>query len=136
MASAIGLGVRYARFTPPFRRLLAVAAMFALTSGVVQSLLATLTAESLDAGAFAYGALLGAMGAGALLGAFTCGAAAERLAERHVGVAVATFGLAGIAVGLSPGSGWRGSPSSSPGSPGCGPWRLSTPPSSCSSRRG
>jgi MFS family permease len=103
VASAIGLGVRYARFTPPFRRLLAVAAMFALTSGVVQSLLATLTAESLDAGAFAYGALLGAMGAGALLGAFTRGAAAERLAERHVGVAVATFGLAGIAVGLSPG---------------------------------
>jgi hypothetical protein len=76
--------------------------MFALTSGVVQSLLATLTEESLDAGAFAYGALLGAMGAGALLGAFTRGAAAERLAERHVGVAVATFGLAAIAVGLAP----------------------------------
>ena len=65
VASAIGLGVRFARFTPPFRRLLAVAALFALTSGVVQSLLATLTEESLDAGAFAYGALLGAMGAGA-----------------------------------------------------------------------
>ncbi|MGA9597476.1 MAG: MFS transporter, partial [Acidimicrobiia bacterium] len=38
MVNAIALGVRFARFTPAFRRLLALAAMYAMTSAVVQSM--------------------------------------------------------------------------------------------------
>ena len=45
MANAIALGVRYARFTKPFRRLLLLAALFAMTSAVVQSVLPSRTEE-------------------------------------------------------------------------------------------
>ena len=48
LGHSIALGVRFARFTPAFRRLLLVAAVFALTSAVVQSLLPNLTDESLN----------------------------------------------------------------------------------------
>ena len=106
------------------------AAMFALTSGVVQSLLATLTAESLDAGAFAYGV---ARGDGARL----CWAPSPAVPPPS--------GWQSVMSGWrSPPSDWPASPASPgvwlagvalfiAGSPGCGPWRLSTPPSSCSS---
>ena len=80
-----------------------------LTSGVVQSLLATLTAESLDAGAFAYGALLGAMGAG------LCWAPSLRCRRRAAGRASCRGGGRHLRIGRHrrgplPGSGWRGRP--------------------------
>lgn len=101
MRNAIALGIRFARFTPPFRRLLAVAAGFAITSAVVQSLLPNVTAEALGAGASTYGVLLGAMGVGALAAAFTRQLVQQRSGPRMVPLAIIGFGAAGTLVGLS-----------------------------------
>ncbi len=101
MVNAIALGVRFARFTPTFRRLLALAALFALTSAVVQAVLPNRTDE-LGGGPGSYGVLLGAMGLGALVGGLTRGPVAERLGERSVPATIVLFGLAGVALGLAP----------------------------------
>jgi len=100
MVNAIALGVRFARFTPSFRRVLALAAMFAITSAVVQAVLPSLT-EELGGGAGAYGVLLGAMGLGALIGGFSRHPVTARLGVRSLPVTVGVFGLAGIGLGLS-----------------------------------
>lgn len=100
MVNAIALGVRFARFTPAFRRVLALAAMFAMTSAVVQSILPNRT-EELDGGAGAYGLLLGAMGLGALAGGFSRQAIANRLGKSSLPITVGVFGLAGTALGLA-----------------------------------
>jgi MFS family permease len=100
MVNAIALGIRYARFTPAFRKVLDLAALFALTSSVVQSILPNRT-EELGGGAAAYGLLLGAMGLGALGGGFTRHAVAERLGRANLPVAVGVFGLAGAALGIA-----------------------------------
>ncbi|MCP3974266.1 MAG: MFS transporter [bacterium] len=101
VGGAIAVGLRYARYTPPFRKLLGIAAGFAITSAVVQSLLPNITVDTLRAGATTYGYLLGAMGAGALVGAFSRRLGLERLGARMVPVSVAVFGVAGLTVGLS-----------------------------------
>lgn len=100
MVNAIALGVRFARFTPAFRKVLALAAMFAMTSAVVQSILPNRT-EELDGGAGAYGLLLGAMGLGALAGGFSRQAIANRLGKSSLPITVGVFGLAGTALGLA-----------------------------------
>jgi len=99
MRSAMALGVRFARFTPSFRRVMAVAAMFALTSAVIQSVLPVRT-EELGGGAGAFGVLLGAMGAGALVGAFTRGPVTGRLGIWSLPATVTLVGLAGVMLGL------------------------------------
>ena len=99
--TAISLGVRYARYTPVFRRLLLLVALFAITSAVVQSVLPGRT-ESLGGGAGALGFLLAAMGAGALVGAFVRAHIVSRLRRRSPMVTITGFGLAGIGVGLAP----------------------------------
>ncbi len=99
MVNAIALGVRFARFTPQFRRVLALGAMFAMTSAVVQSMLPNRT-EELGGDAGAFGLLLGAMGLGALVGGFTRGAITSRLGGATLPVAVGLFGIAGTALGL------------------------------------
>jgi MFS family permease len=101
MGTAIAVGLRYARFTPAYRWLLAVAASFAITSAVVQAVLPTLTAEQFGGGADRYGLLLGAMGVGALIGAFTRPGVATRLRGLMVPGGIAVFGVAGVALGLS-----------------------------------
>ncbi len=101
IGNAIAVGLRYARHTPPFRRLLAVAAGFAVTSAVVQSLLPNVTADTLGGEASLFGYLLGAMGAGALVGAFTRRALLARLGRHMVPSSIGVFGLAGIGAGLS-----------------------------------
>ncbi len=104
MISAIGNGIRFARYTPAFRRLLGLAALFALTSAVVQAVLPNRT-EELGGGAAAFGFLLGAMGVGALVGAFSRGPVTSRLGRRSIPVTVAGFGAAGVLLG-SAGSLW------------------------------
>ncbi len=99
MRNAMALGVRFARFTPAFRKVMAVAAMFALTSAVIQSVLPVRTTE-LGGGAGAFGVLLGAMGMGALVGAFTRGPVTGRLGKWSLPVTVTTVGAAGVALGL------------------------------------
>jgi MFS family permease len=103
--TAISLGVRFARYTPVFRRLLLLVALFAITSAVVQSVLPGRT-ESLNGGAGALGLLLAAMGAGALVGAFVRERFMTRLGRRAPMITVTLFGLAGIGVGLAPNLAW------------------------------
>ncbi len=99
--NAIALGIRFARYTKPFRRLLLLAALFAITSAVIQSVLPTRT-EELGGGEFAYGVLLGAMGLGALIGAFTRKPVVDRLGERSIPTTITAFGIFGILQGLAP----------------------------------
>ena len=101
IGSAIALGIRFARFTAPFRWLLAIAAAFALTSSVVQTMLPNVSRDVLDGGAGLYGILLGAMGAGALVGAATRRRASDRLGRTTVPISIALFGVMGVVVGLS-----------------------------------
>jgi MFS family permease len=102
MTSAISQSIRYARFTPSFRRLLALVSLFAVTSSVVQSVLPNRTTE-LGGNETTYGVLLGAMGAGALVAALIRRAVADRLGARSVPATITIFGLSGMAVGLAPG---------------------------------
>lgn len=105
VANAIALGVRYARFTQAFRRLLLLAALFAMTSAVIQAVLPTRT-EDLGGSAAAYGLMLGAMGLGALLAAFLREQIVRRLGAYSLPFTIGLFGLAGIAVGAAPSIGW------------------------------
>lgn len=102
MGSAISLGIRFARFTPTFSRLLALTALFAVTSASVQSLLPNHT-KHLDGTAATFGILLGAMGAGALIGAFSRPRLLALLKGRHsIPYTVTLFGAAGILLGVAP----------------------------------
>ncbi|CAN5847337.1 MFS transporter [soil metagenome] len=101
ITSAIALGIRFARFTPAFRRLLGLLALFALTSAVVQSALPSRTDE-LGGSAAIYGLLLGAMGAGALVAAFTRSRIMDMLGSRSLGSTIIVFGLAGVLLGVAP----------------------------------
>jgi MFS family permease len=105
VANAIANGVRFARFTRPFRMLLLLAALFALTSAVVQTVLPNRT-EELGGSADAFGLLLGAMGLGALVGAFTRHQVVETLGVRSIPITITVFGAAGVAAGLSPSIWW------------------------------
>ena len=104
-ATAISLGVRYARFTPIFRRLLLLVSLFAATSAVVQSVLPGHT-ETLGGDAGTLGLLLGAMGAGALIGAFVRERFVGKLGRRAPMTTITVFGLTGIGVGLAPNIAW------------------------------
>ncbi|MDX2343118.1 MAG: MFS transporter [Acidimicrobiia bacterium] len=99
MINAIALGVRFARFTPAFRKLLALGAMFAMTSAAVQSILPNRTVE-LGGGEGAYGILLGAMGLGALGGGFSRQLASRWLGRLTLPLSVGLFGIAGVSLGL------------------------------------
>lgn len=101
MSTAIALGIRFARFTPSFRRLLGLLALFALTSAVIQSVLPSRT-EELGGDAGVYGLLLGAMGVGALMAVFVRHLVVSRLGTRSLPVTIALFGLAGIVTGIAP----------------------------------
>jgi len=105
MVNAIALGVRFARFTPTFRRLLNLAALFAATSAVVQSILPNRTDE-LGGGAAEYGILLGAMGLGALGGAFSRRRISERLGRLTLPVSIGLFSTTTVAIGVSPDMAW------------------------------
>jgi len=105
--TAIGLGLRYARFTPVFRRLLLLVSLFAVTSAVVQSVLPGHN-ETLGGGAGTLGLLLGVMGAGALVGAFVRRRFVGRLGRRAPMMTITLFGLCGIGIGLSPNLAWAG----------------------------
>ena len=98
ITTSIGLSIRYARYTPAFRRVLGLLALFAATTAVVQAVLPNRTSE-LGGGEGSYGVLLGAMGAGALFAAFT----RTRIDALNTGAGlpftIVGFGVAGIAVG-------------------------------------
>lgn len=99
LSSAIALGIRFARFTPPFRRVLALLAVFAITSAVIQAVLAPRTDE-LSGGPGTYGLLLGAMGVGALVAAFGRDRLMRLLGSGSIRTTIVVFGIAGVVVGL------------------------------------
>ncbi len=100
IATAIGLGLRYTRFTPVFARLLLLVSFFAITSSVVQSVLPG-HAETLGGDAGTLGLLLGAMGAGALVGAFIRQRFLDVFRGRSQMLTITGFGVSGIGVGLA-----------------------------------
>jgi len=100
MRNAIALGLRFAKFTKPFRRVLILAALFAITSAVVQAILPNRT-EELGGDAGTFGILLGAMGVGALIGGFSRDPVTSRLGKWSLPVTVALFGVAGIGLGAA-----------------------------------
>ncbi len=100
MTNAIAQSIRYARFTPAFRRLLGLVALFAITSAVVQATLPNRTSE-LGGSETTYGILLGFMGAGALVGAMVRPRIVAKLGVRSVPTTIVVFGVAGVTVGLA-----------------------------------
>ncbi|MEX1043915.1 MAG: MFS transporter, partial [Acidimicrobiia bacterium] len=100
MSEAMALGLRFARFTLPFRRVLLLAGLFAICSAVIQAVLPSRTAE-LGGQEWTYGLLLGSMGLGALIGAFTRPRVVARLGARAVPVSLTVFGVSGVALGLA-----------------------------------
>lgn len=123
VTNAIALGIRYARFTRPFRRILALAAAFAITSAAVQAVLPNRTTE-LGGSAATYGVLFGLMGAGALIGAFTREPVTARIGHHAVPVTVMAFGFSGILVGLAPNQWLTGAGLVAAGA--CWVWTLAT----------
>lgn len=101
MGSAISQGIRYARFTPEFRNLIALVALFAVTSAVIQAVLPVHTA-TLGGAEAAYGILLGAMGAGALIGAVLRPRILRRMSTSSVPYTIGAFGVCGIVLGFAP----------------------------------
>lgn len=101
MRSAISTGIRFARFTPAFRNLMALVAIFAMTSAVIQAMLPVHTAY-LGGGAVAFGVLYGAMGAGALTGAVMRPRIGNWVSGSWVPYTITAFGLGGILLGLAP----------------------------------
>ncbi len=101
MVTAMATGLRYVRFSAGYRWLLLVTAGFGASSAALRALLPSVTSDRLGSGAGTYGALLAAMGAGALAGALLREQAQAWLGRRLVPVAIATYGGAGIVVGLS-----------------------------------
>jgi MFS family permease len=100
MTNAIAQSIRYARFTPAFRRLLGMVALFAISSAAVQATLPNRTSE-LGGSETTYGILLGFMGAGALVGALMRPRVVEKLGIRAIPTTIVVFGIAGVAVGLA-----------------------------------
>jgi MFS family permease len=101
ISSAIGLGLRFARYTRPFRWVLALVAMFALTSAVVQTILPNHNA-ALGGDELSYGLILGAMGVGAIIAGLTRRNVVESLGRKARPVTIIGFGVFGIGVGLAP----------------------------------
>jgi MFS family permease len=101
MRRAISTGIRFARFTPAFRNLMALVALFALTSAVVQAILPVHTAH-LGGEAVAFGVLYGAMGAGALTGAVVRPRISNWVDGSWVPYTISLFGATGILFGLAP----------------------------------
>lgn len=101
VVSAAFTGIRFARFTPAFRSLLGLVALFAVTSAVVQAILPVHTSY-LGGTAEMFGILLGAMGAGALLGAIFRPRIFRATTANTVPHTMALFGLTGVFLGLAP----------------------------------
>jgi len=101
MRSAISTGLRFARFTPSFRNLMVLVALFAICSAVVQAVLPVHSAY-LGGGPVAFGVLYGAMGAGALTGAVVRPRIGYWVDGSWVPYTISLFGVSGILFGLAP----------------------------------
>lgn len=99
---SMAAGVRYARFTPPVRRLLTISGAYFLTTSAVQALLPSLVSDRLGLGAGWYGILFGLFGAGALIGVFSRDRVYIRVSGQLLPLSIAGFGAGGIILGFVP----------------------------------
>ena len=93
LASAVRVGIRYARNNPPLRATLLRAVAFFLFASAYWALLPLLARTQIAGGAETYGALLGAIGAGAVSGAFALPRLKAKLGPDRLAMA-ATIGTA------------------------------------------
>jgi len=98
---AVITGVRFARHTRAFRRLLLLGSLYALGTAVLQAMLPVKT-EELGQDAGTYGVLLGMMGAGAAFGGMSLSRIRRRLEADFIPLAVGLTGVAGVLAGLAP----------------------------------
>ena len=101
VGTAITAGLRVAWHSPVIRRLLGLAVAFALSTAVVQAVLPNLTSDELGEGSRVYGIFLAAMGIGAVLAMAPRRRVSARLGRLLLPLAMGSFGVAGILVGLS-----------------------------------
>lgn len=101
VGNAMLTGIRFARHTPAFRRVLMVSILFALGTAVLQAMLPVRT-EELGLQVGAYGLMLGSMGVGAAIGGVTLTRASRRLGASSIPVTIGLTGAAGVGVGLAP----------------------------------
>lgn len=100
MLSAISTGIRFARFTPSFRNLMSLVALFAICSAVVQAVLPVHNVY-LGGAEISFGVLYGAMGAGALTGAVLRPRIGHWVDGSWVPYTITLFGFSGILFGLA-----------------------------------
>jgi aryl-alcohol dehydrogenase-like predicted oxidoreductase/predicted MFS family arabinose efflux permease len=99
--SSASEGIRFVRGHAGLRRLLAVTAVFTLSSASLQALLPNVVADDLGLGAKGFGGLYAVFGAGALIATATRERAAARWDARMLPLAMAIFAGAAIAVGAT-----------------------------------
>jgi MFS family permease len=102
LVRSIAAGIRYARFTPPVRRLLTIAGGYFLTTSAVQALLPSLVSDRLGLGAGWYGILFGLFGAGALIGVLSRDRVYAHTPRGLLPLSVTGFGASGLVLGLLP----------------------------------
>lgn len=95
------VGVRFAAFTPAFRRLLMLGSLYALGTAVIQAML-PVRAEELGGSVGTYGLLLGLMGVGAAGGGILVTRVNRRLRALSIPVTVALTGVTGLLIGVAP----------------------------------
>lgn len=98
---AIAAGVRYLRFSRGYLWLLLLGSLFGFASAALRSMLPNLTSDTLGGGSVMYGVLLGLFGCGAMVGGMTRHRASSRLGSALLPICIASFGVTGIAIGLS-----------------------------------
>ncbi|HSJ29689.1 MAG TPA: MFS transporter [Acidimicrobiia bacterium] len=94
-------GVRFARHTSAFRRLLVMGMLFALGSAVLQSMLPVRT-EELGESVGTYGLLLGVIGVGAAFGGLTLRRVTTLLGRNAISITIVMYGVLATLVGLAP----------------------------------
>lgn len=100
---AMSAGVRYVAMSPSIGAVLLRGLVFGVAASAIPALMPLVARELIGGGPLVYGLLFGAFGIGAVAGAFSRGPLRAVMSpEMVVRLSCITFGLAAVAVGLSP----------------------------------
>lgn len=100
---AMSAGIRYVAMSPSIGAVLLRGLVFGAAASAIPALMPLVAQELIGGGPLVYGLLFGAFGVGAVTGAFSRGFLRAALSpEMIVRLSCFTFGLAALAVGLSP----------------------------------
>ena len=103
LVHAMGAGLRYAAMSPRLYAVLLRAMMFGVGASAIPALMPLVARDGMGGGPLVFGLLLGAFGVGAVGGAVFSGRLRQRLTtETMTRTSCVAFGLAAVAVGLSP----------------------------------